>query len=91
MVTTTEFCTLEDAANWYLTENDYGVPEIEAIMAKIFGNNHKGTEAIAWAQYWTELNIYEERVRDGDHGQVPKVRQVLSNYTRLKNISVDAT
>ena len=60
-------------------------------MAKIFGNNRKGTEAIAWAQYWTELNIYEERVRDGDHGQVPKVRQVLSNYTRLKNISVDAT
>ena len=91
MVTATEFCILEDAANRYLTENDYGVPEIEAVMAKIFGNNRKGTKAIAWAQYWTKLNIYEERVRDGDHGQVPKVRQVLSNYTRLKNISVDAT
>ena len=42
-------------ANRYLTENDYGVPEIEAVMAKIFGNNRKGTEAVAWAQHWTKL------------------------------------
>jgi hypothetical protein len=87
MVTAIEFCTLEDAANWYLTENDYGVPEVEAIMAKIFGNNRKGTEAIAWAKYWTELNIYEEKVKDGagstDLGQAPKVHQVPSNYMRF--------
>ena len=29
----------------------------QLVMAKIFGNNRKGTEAIAWAQYLTELNI----------------------------------
>jgi hypothetical protein len=83
------------AMNQYLNENDYGVPEVEAIMAKIFGNNRKGTEAIAWAQYWTELNKYEEKVKDGaggiDLGQAPKVRQVPSNYVRFCNISVDAT
>ena len=65
MVTATEFRALEDAVNWYLTENDYGMPEVEAIMAKIFSNNtSKGTEAVVWARYWTELNIYEEKVKD---------------------------
>ena len=94
IVTATEFHALEDATNWYLTANDYGVPEVEAIMAKIFDNNHKGPEAIAWAKYWTELNKYEEKVKDGvgstDLGQAPKVHQVSSNYVRFWNISVDA-
>jgi hypothetical protein len=94
MVTTTKFRALEDAANQYLTENDYGVPEVGAIMAKIFGNNRKGTEAIAWAKYWTELNKYEEKVKDGagstDLGQAPKVHQFSSNYVRFWNIYVDA-
>ena len=31
-------------------------------MVKIFGDNRKGTEAIAWAQYLTELNIRSEIV-----------------------------
>jgi hypothetical protein len=87
MVTATKFCALEDAVNRYLTENDYGVPEVEVIMAKIFGNNHQGTEAIAWAKYWTELNKYKEKVKDGagitDLGQAPKVHQVSSNYVRF--------
>ena len=50
MVTATDFRTLEDAVNWYLTEKNYGVLEVEAAMTKIFGDNHKGTEALAWAQ-----------------------------------------
>jgi len=87
MVTAIKFRALEGAMNQYLTENDYGVAEVEEIMAKIFGNNRKGTEAIAWAKYWTELNIYKEKVKDGagstDLGQAPKVHQVPLNYVRF--------
>jgi hypothetical protein len=37
-------------------------------MAEIFGNDSdpNGTDALApWSAYWTQLNIYEEGVRDG--------------------------
>lgn len=42
--------------------------EVEAAMTKIFGDNCKGTEALAWAQYFNELNVYEEKVKDGIGG-----------------------
>ena len=41
MVTATEFYTLKDAANRYLTEDDYGVPEDRGCLRTlIFDHNH---------------------------------------------------
>jgi hypothetical protein len=75
MLSATDFNTLMDVSEWYLTREDYGVPEVEKVMVQIFGTNHIGGEAEAWSKYWRELNIYEEQLRDHEHvdGTPPKV------------------
>src|ERR1700683_189324 len=76
MLSATNFHALTDASHRYLTQKDFGVPEVENVMVQIFGANRIGGEAKAWTEYWRELNIYEERLRDSegvDVGAPPQV------------------
>ena len=75
MVTAAEHRSLEEAANQYLSDQDFGVPEVEAVMSKVFGESRTGIEAVAWTHYWRDLNIYEENIRDNtcDAGMAPNV------------------
>jgi hypothetical protein len=77
MVTAADYRSLEEAANRYLSDQDFGVPEVEAVMSKVFGESRTGIEATAWAHYWRDLNIYKENLRDNmsDAGMAPKVSQ----------------
>ena len=65
MLTAATFDRLKNAAQKYLDDPAFGVPEVAALMAEIFANNLDGTDALAWSAYWMQLNIYEEGVRDG--------------------------
>lgn len=65
MLTAATFDQLKNAAHKYLNDPAFGVPEVAELMAEIFGNNPDGTDNLAWSAYWTQLNIYEESVRDG--------------------------
>ena len=47
MVTAAEHRSLEEAANQYLSDQDFGVPEVEAVMSKVFGESRTGIEAVA--------------------------------------------
>ena len=70
---------LENAANWYLTDANFGMVEIETIMSKVFCNNPNGTEAFAWAEFWMQLNIYKEKVSASEEaGEAPKVSPLLT-------------
>ena len=67
--------SLEEATNQYLSDQDFGVPEVEAMMSKVFSESRTGIEAAAWTHYWRDLNIYEENIRDNMHdaGIAPNV------------------
>jgi len=76
MVSAANFHALTDVSQQYLTQKDFGVPEVEYVMVQIFGTNRIGGEAEAWMKYWKELNIYEERLVDSkgvDVGAPPQV------------------
>ena len=64
MVSAANFRALMNASQRYLTQKDFGVPEVENVMVQIFGTNRIGGEAEAWTKYWKELNIYKERLMD---------------------------
>jgi hypothetical protein len=73
---------LESAAHRYLTDENFGVVEIDTVMSKVFRDNPDGAEALAWAAFWTQLNIYEEKVRGGEEaGEAPKVSSDLLSCT----------
>jgi hypothetical protein len=71
MVSVKQYRSLEEAAKRYLSDADYGVAETADLMTEIFGEDRAGTEAAAWSSYWTQLNIYEEALREGHVGDVP--------------------
>lgn len=78
MLTAANFDRLKNAAQKYLNDPAFGVPEVAELMAKIFGNNPDGTDNLAWSAYWTRLNIYEESVRDGkEYCEAPEVGLIL--------------
>ena len=78
MLTASTFDRLKNAAQKYLDDPAFGVPEVAALMAEIFSNNLDGTDALAWSAYWTQLNIYEEGVRDGKEDfEAPEVCLIL--------------
>ena len=39
MATAGDYHSLEEAANRYLSNQDFGVPEVEAVMLKVFGES----------------------------------------------------
>ncbi|KAF8810109.1 hypothetical protein BYT27DRAFT_7254062 [Phlegmacium glaucopus] len=82
MTTTADRRSLEEAADRYLLEPDFGIPEVEAVMVKVFSKSRSGIEATAWTVYFRDLNIYEENIRDNmsDVGIAPK------NKAKIKNL-----
>jgi hypothetical protein len=78
MLTAATFERLNNAAQKYLDNLTFGIPEVAALMAEISGNNLDGTDALAWSAYWTWLNIYKEGVRDGKEDfEAPEVCMIL--------------
>ena len=82
MVTQKQFNALKNASNSYLSNDEFGIRDIENVMNDIFGTECTGDEAVSWACYWNELNIYEENLRNGGSGDVPKVCSTESSSTR---------
>jgi hypothetical protein len=81
MATPSGIQALENAATWYLKDANFGAVEIETLMSKVFRDNPNGTEALTWAAFWTQLNIYEEKVSAGEGaGEVPKVSPLTILY-----------
>ena len=74
MVSTQHYDALSNASSRFLSDENFGVPDIENVMNNVFGSERSGREAESWKQYWNELNMYEEALRLGHNiGDVPMV------------------
>jgi uncharacterized protein (DUF736 family) len=49
MLTASSFDRLKNAARKYLDDPAFGMPEVAALMAEIFGNNPNSTDALVWS------------------------------------------
>jgi hypothetical protein len=63
MVSQKQYKALKNASNSYLSNEEFGIRDIENVMSEIFGTERTGDEAVSWARYWNELNVYEENLR----------------------------
>ena len=75
MVATKDYDTLHMASRCFLSDDNFGCPDIEDIMNSVFGSDHTGKEAVSWVRYWIELNMYEESLRTRVVEDVPMVRK----------------
>jgi len=74
MVSAQHYDVLSNVSSRFLSDENFGVPDIENVMNTVFGSERSGKEAESWKQYWNELNVYEEALRLGDNiGDVPMV------------------
>ena len=74
MVSAQHYDALSSASSRFLSDENFGIPDIENVMNTVFGSECSGKEAELWKQYWNELNVYEEALRLGDNiGDVPMV------------------
>ena len=67
MVSTQYYDTLSSVSSHFLSDENFGVPDIENVMNTVFGSEHSRKEAESWKQYWNELNVYEEALHLGDN------------------------
>ncbi|KIM90088.1 hypothetical protein PILCRDRAFT_84255 [Piloderma croceum F 1598] len=75
MVSTQHYNTLSSASSHFLSDENFGIPDIENVMNTVFGSDRSGKEAVSWKQYWNELNVYEEALRlGGNTADVPMMR-----------------
>ena len=65
MVSAQHYEVLSSASSRFLSDEIFGIPDIENIMNTVFGSDHSGKEAVSWKQYRNELNMYEEALRLG--------------------------
>lgn len=85
MVSQKQYNTLKNASDSYLSQEDFGIRDIENVMSEIFGSERSGEEAVSWTHYWNELNVYEERLRDSHNGgDVPTVCTVFSSTQNVR-------
>ena len=76
MVATKDYDALHTASRRFLSDDNFGCPDIEdAIMNSVFDSNRTGEEAVLWAHYWVELNRYEESLQTGVVEDVPMMRK----------------
>ena len=74
MVSTQHYDALSSALSHFLSDENFGVPDIKNVMNTVFGSKRSGKEAELWKQYWNELNIYEEALHlENIIGDVPMV------------------
>jgi len=85
MVSQKQYNALRNASDCYLSNEDFGVPDIEYVMSEVFGSERTGDEAVSWIRYWNELNVYEEHLRATHNGgDVPMVRAEFSFYLKCE-------
>jgi hypothetical protein len=78
MATPAGIQALKSAAHQYLTDENFGMVEIGTVMLKVFHDNPDRVEALAWAAFWTQPNIHEEKVWGGEEaGEAPKVSSLF--------------
>jgi len=51
----------------FLSDKNFGVPDIKNVMNTVFGSEHSRKEAELWKQYWNDLNMYEEELHLGNN------------------------
>ena len=74
MVSAQHYDVLSSASSHFLSDENFGIPDIENVMNTVFGSDRSGKEAVSWKQYWNELNVYEEALRlGGNIADVPMV------------------
>ncbi len=82
MVSQKQYNALKKASDSYLSQENFGIRDIEDIMSDVFGSERAGDEAVSWARYWNDLNMYEEHLRDtactGGTRNAPMVRRTLA-------------
>ena len=74
MVATKDYDALHTASRCFLSDDNFGCPDIEDVMNSVFDSNRTGEEAMSWVRYWVELNTYEESLQTGVVEDVPMVR-----------------
>ena len=67
MVSTQHYDVLSNTSSHFLSDKNFGVPDIENVMNNVFGSKCSRREAESWKQYWNELNMYEEALHLGDN------------------------
>ena len=75
MVATKDYDTLHTASCHFLSDDNFGCPDIEDVMNSVFGSNRTGEEAVLWVHYWVELNMYKESLQTGVVEDVPMVHK----------------
>ena len=75
MVATKDYDALHTASRHFLSDDNFGCPDIEDVMNSVFDSNRTGEEAMLWARYWVELNTYEESLQTGVVEDVPMMRK----------------
>ena len=73
MVATKDYDALHTALHRFLSDDNFGCLDIEDVMNSVFDSNCTGEEAVLWARYWVELNMYEESLQTGVVEDVPMV------------------
>ena len=66
MVSAQHYDALSSASSHFLSDENFGIPDIENVMDTVFGSERSGKEAELWKQYWNELNVYEEALHLGN-------------------------
>ena len=93
MVSAQHYEVLSTASCCFLSDENFGIPDIENIMNTVFGSDHFGKEAVSWKQYWNELNMYEEALcLGGNIGDIPMVCPcfIFNGYVMYECAWVDA-
>ena len=75
MVATKDYDALHTTSCRFLSDDNFGCPDIEDVMNSVFDSNHTGEEAVSWVHYWVELNTYEESLQTGVVEDVPMMRK----------------
>ena len=52
MVSTQHYDALSSASSHFLSDENFGVPDIENVMNTVFGSERSEKEAELWKQYW---------------------------------------
>ena len=75
MVAAKDYDALHTVSCRFLSDNNFGCPDIEDVMNSVFGSDRTGEEAVLWARYWIELNMYEESLQTGVVEDMPMMRK----------------
>ncbi|KAJ3913026.1 ribonuclease H-like domain-containing protein [Lentinula edodes] len=84
-----DYKSLKEASESFLKYENFGFVEVDEVMNHVFGSNRAGNlDAKAWAAYWTQLSLHEEKVRDDGYiGSPPEIPSCT--ITDSESIDID--